>query len=128
MQKKDISESEWTVMEVLWESAPKTAGEVIKVLKPTKNWADNTVRTLLSRLVDKRALTTDQNESGVRTFLPAVSREECVDAESESFMDRIFSGAAQPLLMHFAKKSNLSAEEVKELKALLDQSIEKETK
>ena len=122
--KADISESEWAVMEVLWESAPQTAGEVTRTLRPTKNWADNTVRTLLSRLVDKGVLNTGKNCSGIRTFSPAISREACVEAESDSFLERIYSGAAQPLLLHFARKSKLSAEEVKELKELLDQSVD----
>ena len=119
----DIAESEWSVMEVLWESAPQTASEVTKALRPTTNWAENTVRTLLTRLVEKGALKTAENASGTRTFLPAVKREACVRAESESFMQRIFGGAAKPLLVHFAQNSKLTAEEVKELKKLLDQNL-----
>jgi BlaI family transcriptional regulator, penicillinase repressor len=119
----DISESEWSIMEVLWESSPKTASEVTKALRASTNWAENTVRTLLMRLVEKGALKTAENASGTRTFLPAVKREACVRAESESFMQRIFGGAAKPLLVHFAQNSKLTAEEVKELKKLLDQSL-----
>ena len=110
-------------MEALWESSPQTASEVTKALRPTMNWAENTVRTLLTRLVEKGALKTAENASGTRTFLPAVKREACVRAESESFMQRIFGGAAKPLLVHFAQNSKLTAEEVKELKKLLDQSL-----
>lgn len=119
----DIAESEWSVMEVLWESSPQTASEVTKALRPAMNWAENTVRTLLTRLVEKGALKTAENASGTRTFLPAVKRDACVRAESESFMQRIFGGAAKPLLVHFAQNSKLTAEEVKELKKLLDQNL-----
>ena len=125
MPAPDISESEWSVMEALWEQAPQTATEVTRTLKPTMNWADNTVRTLLTRLVDKGALKTAENESGTRTFLPAVKREACVRAESDSFLQRIFGGAAKPLLVHFAQNSKLTPEEVQELKKLLDQSLTK---
>lgn len=118
-----ISESEWTVMEALWESSPQTAGEVTRVLRPTTNWAENTVRTMLARLVDKGALETGQNDSGTRTFSPALSRESCVKAEGDSFMQRIFRGSAKPLLVHFAQESKFSAEEVDELKRLLDESV-----
>lgn len=119
----DISDSEWAIMEALWESSPQTASEVTKTLRPTTNWAENTVRTLLTRLVEKGALKTGENASGTRTFLPAVKREACVRAESESFMQRIFGGAAKPLLVHFAQNSKLTAEEIKELKKLLDQQL-----
>lgn len=125
MPTPDISESEWSVMEALWERAPQTASEVTKVLRPTMSWAENTVRTLLTRLVDKGALKTAENDSGTRTFAPAVKREACVRAESDSFLQRIFGGAAKPLLVHFAQTSKLTPEEVQELKRLLDQSLTK---
>ena len=119
----DISESEWNLMEALWESSPHTASELTKTLRPTMNWAENTVRTLLTRLIDKGAVKTSENDSGTRTYLPAVKREACVRAEGESFMQRIFGGAAKPLLVHFAQNSKLNAEEVRELKKILDQSL-----
>jgi BlaI family penicillinase repressor len=119
----DISESEWTLMEALWESSPQTASELTKTLRASTNWAENTVRTLLTRLVEKGALKTAENASGTRTFIPAVKREACVRAESQSFLDRIFGGAAKPLLVHFAQNSKLTAEEIKELKKLLDQQL-----
>lgn len=110
-------------MTALWESSPQTASEVTKTLRPTMNWAENTVRTLLTRLVEKGALKTAENASGTRTFIPAVKREACVRAESQSFLDRIFGGAAKPLLVHFAENSKLTAEEVEELKKLLDRQL-----
>jgi BlaI family penicillinase repressor len=119
----DISESEWSLMEALWESSPQTASELTKTLRPSMNWAENTVRTLLTRLIDKGAIKTGENSSGTRTYLPAVKREACVRAEGESFMQRIFGGAAKPLLVHFAQNSKLTAEEVRELKKILDQSL-----
>ena len=119
----DISESEWSLMEALWESSPQTASELTKTLRPTMNWAENTVRTLLTRLIDKGAIKTGENSSGTRTYLPAVKREACVRAEGESFMQRMFGGAAKPLLVHFAQNSKLTAEEVKELKKILDQNL-----
>ncbi len=123
MPAPDISDSEWNLMEALWESSPQTASEVTKTLRPTTNWAENTVRTLLTRLVDKGALKTSENASGTRTYLPAVKREACVRAEGESFMQRMFGGAAKPLLVHFAQNSKLTAAEVNELKQILDQSL-----
>ena len=119
----DVSESEWIIMEALWNSAPQTASEVTKTVRDATNWAENTVRTLLTRLVEKGALRTAENAIGTRTYLPAVKREACVRAESQSFLDRVFGGAAKPLLVHFAQNSKLSPEEVKELKKLLDQQL-----
>jgi BlaI family penicillinase repressor len=120
-----ISESEWIVMEALWEASPQTASELARALRPATQWADNTVRTLLTRLVEKGALATDENTSRTRTFTPAVTRETCVRAESQSFLDRVFGGAAKPLLVHFAQNTKLTPGEVSELKKLLDRQLDR---
>ena len=120
----NISESEWTVMEVLWESSPRSASDVAKTLKKETSWAENTVRTLLTRLVEKGALKVDDEAGSPKLYSPAVKREACVKAESQSFLERIFQGAAKPLLVHFAKNARLTPDEVRELKRILDQSTE----
>ncbi|MEQ1839852.1 MAG: BlaI/MecI/CopY family transcriptional regulator [Verrucomicrobiales bacterium] len=124
MESPSISEAEWIVMEALWERAPQTASEVARTLKPTTGWAVNTVRTMLTRLVEKDALRSEENASGVREFSPLCSRDAIVQAESRTFLDRVFKGAAQPLLVHFASNSNLTPEEVRQLKKLLDKTLE----
>ena len=125
MSTPSIAESEWFVMEVLWDASPQTASEVAKVLSQRKGWAENTVRTLLTRLVEKGAVEIVEKAGSPRLFAPAVKREAFVKAESETFLERIFQGAAKPLLVHFASNARLTPEEVRELKSLLDQSIEK---
>ena len=110
-------------MEVLWKRSPLTASEVAKALPRSTKWALNTVRTLLTRLVDKGALFSQKNAEGVRDFTPAVQREACVREESRDFLDRVFRGAAKPLLLHFASHSKLTPDEVREIKRLLDESL-----
>ena len=123
-----LPESEWSVMEVLWDSFPQSASAVAKTLQKRRGWAENTVRTLLTRLVEKGILKTVEPKGMPRLYAPAVQRETFVNAESESFLDRIFQGAAKPLLVHFASNARLTPEEVKELKQLLDQSIKNKPK
>jgi len=124
MKTPNISESEWTVMEVLWESSPQTASAVASAVQESTGWAQNTVRTLITRLVEKGALEIVDPEMQPRAFRPAVKRELCVQAESASFIDRIFRGASNPLLVHFAQNAQLTAEEARELKKLLDEAIQ----
>ncbi len=125
MNPPNISESEWTVMEALWKRSPQTASEVAKALRKPTGWAVNTVRTLLTRLLEKGAVAAEENSSGIRAFTPAVERELCVRAESEAFLHRVFRGATQSLFVHFAENSKLTPQEVRELKRLFDKSLEK---
>ncbi len=113
-----ISEAEWEVMEVLWQRSPQTAAEVCAALHPATQWKSTTVRTLLSRLLAKDILR--HTVDGKRFLYSAArSREECVEAASQSFLERIFGGAVQPLLLHFASRTRLSKGDAEKLRQLL---------
>lgn len=113
-----ISDAEWEVMQVLWESAPRCAAEVAEALAPRRDWSDRTVKTLLGRLLKKGAL--EAEADGKRyLYRPRVEREECVRAEGQSFLRRVFGGEASPLLAHFVEEAELSGEEIDALRTLL---------
>ena len=114
-----ISDAEWEVMKVLWESSPRTASEVIEAVCEPMQWHPKTVKTLLSRLVKKGALR--YREEGNRyLYRPAFPRELYVAEESRSFVDRVFGGDATPMLVHFVEKMELSDDDLNELRAVLD--------
>jgi BlaI family penicillinase repressor len=114
-----ISDAEWEVMKVLWAKAPCTANEVIEALEDQTDWKPKTVRTLLNRLAQKQAISYSQ-ENRVYAYFPLVSEDECVKSETESFLKRIYGGAFKPLLVNFLKDDQLSPEDIKELKNILD--------
>src|SRR5262249_56042437 len=92
-----ISDSEWDVMEPIWEAGACTAADVIKRLRETHDWNHSTIRTLLARLVEKGALAYDVD--GTRyIYRAAVTRERCVRQEGRSFVDKVFPGHVGPLL------------------------------
>jgi BlaI family penicillinase repressor len=114
-----VSEAEWLVMEVLWRAArPLTALEVVQGLSGRKPWQDQTIRTMLRRLIRKKAV---RYKAGGKTYLysAAVSRAQCVRGESRSFLQRVFGGAVQPLLVQLMQESRLSPGEIAELKRIL---------
>jgi len=115
-----ISEAEWDVMEVLWRRNPLTALEVVQELAASKAWKDQTIRTMLGRLVRKKALTF-RADGKVYYYRPAVAREQCVREESQSFLERVFEGATGSLLVHFAKNKPLTQQELAELETILRQ-------
>lgn len=115
-----ISESEWLVMSRVWAEAPVAAADIVAALSQRTGWHPRTIRTLLDRLVKKRALKTTLD--GKRyLYEPLMSMEECVRRESRSFLDRVFGGEPAPMLLHLVRESKLSASEIKELKRLLSE-------
>jgi BlaI family penicillinase repressor len=120
MSSPRISDAEWEVMEILWESSPRTAQEVVAALAAHQDWKDQTIRTMLARLVKKEALTF-RAEGKTYFYKPAVSRDQCVRGESRSFLRRVFRGATAPLLVELVKESRLKPEEIAELKRILNE-------
>lgn len=109
-------------METLWDDSPLTALDVAERVNRTqkKPMAIQTVKTLLARLVKKGAVT--HRQQGNRyLYAPTNAREDYVAAESESFLQRIFRGAAAPMLAHLVNRSDLTPEEIADLRKLLDE-------
>jgi BlaI family penicillinase repressor len=114
-----ISDSEWNVMKIVWESGPLTAGQIVQAMEGQTDWHPRTIKTLLSRLVKKGAVAME--EDGKRYLYRAkVTREACRRYEARSFLSRVFDGAVAPALVHFLKQSDLSREELEELKKILE--------
>lgn len=115
-----ISEAEWAVMEVVWEQEPVAAQDVAARLGPGRDWSPRTVKTLLARLVKKGVLGFEEEGRRYR-YHALLSRAACVREEGRSFARRVFGGRTSPLLAHFVREGELSAEEIAELRRLLDE-------
>jgi BlaI family penicillinase repressor len=116
-----ITETEWEIMRVIWAKHPVTASEVIDQLSTSgSSWHPKTTRTLLSRLVKKKALRY-KAEGRSYVYEPLITEEQCIASASESFLDRVFGGSLKPMLAFFLRQQKLSREELKELSDLLEQ-------
>jgi predicted transcriptional regulator len=117
-QPERISEAEHAVMEALWQKAPQTASEVCEQVCQERDWSLATVKTLLSRLVIKQAVTT-QPDGKRFLYTPRLGREAYVGTESRRLVDRLFGGRAAPLFAHLAETQALTDEDITEIEALL---------
>jgi len=117
--KLKISQSELDVMNVLWRESPLGSAEVVKRLETKKDWSSRTIKTLLSRLVDKGALTTEP-EGRRFLYTPAISRDEYAGPATRNFAARLFGGRAAPLVAHLAEGDGLSDSDIAEIEALLE--------
>lgn len=119
-----ISDAEWEVMKVLWTKSPMSASEVIEALAGVNDWSPKTIRTLLTRLVQKEVITFDSH-SKPYVYSPLVTEEETTRAETESFLKRLYGSVAlKPMLVNFLKHEKLSKEDIEELKSILDERKE----
>ena len=115
-----ISEAEWEVMKIVWADSPRTSNQIIEALESTKDWKPKTIKTLISRLVSKNALGFTE-EGRKYLYYPLVNENEGVCAENQTFLSKVYNGAIKNMLVSFIKESDLSKDDIEDLKRILDE-------
>src|ERR1700759_1755554 len=113
-----ISAAESLVMEAVWRRSPLAAEDVAAEVAGPQGWTEATVKTLINRLLKKKALGAERDG---RRFLyrPLGARAEWVRAESQGLLDRLFDGRLAPMVSHLSQAKALSAEDIADLKKLI---------
>jgi len=122
------SESEWLIMEVLWESkTPLTSMEVLNRLKGKSNMTLRMVRVLMSRLSGKGLLgfNIDEKDARVYHYYTIKTKEECLNEKSRRFVNSYFSGNRTNAVAALLQGVTLSDEQIKELEEILEKSKER---
>lgn len=118
-----LSNSEWRIMENLWEQAPKTATQLIKAMELETGWAKSTTKTLLKRMEQKGCIAYREGEKA-REYYPLLKREEVVESETSSFINRIYNGSLGLLVNTLVKKQDIPEEEMEELYRIIREARE----
>lgn len=119
------SESEWLIMEVLWESeTPLTSMEVLNRLKGKSDMTLRMVRVLLNRLSGKGLLgfTIDENDARVYHYHTIKTKEECLNEKSRRFVNSYFSGSRTNAVATLLRGITLTDEQINELENILEKS------
>lgn len=117
--KQNISESELEVMKILWQKQEATSGEIIEELKDKSDWKPKTIQTLITRLVSKEVVQVDKSNKKSYIYSTTVSEDEYKDDASKSFLEKLYSGSINKMVLSFVKSKKLSKSEIEELKEML---------
>ena len=115
-----ISDSEWEIMKIIWNNPNCTAQEIIEKLKDNQKWKPKTVKTLISRLIEKNIIGYEQSGREYK-YYSLINEEECRTTENKSFLNRVYNGSLKSLLLNFIEEENLSKDDIEELKAILNE-------
>lgn len=113
-----ISDAEMQLLQLLWREAPLGATDIADRLPPDRQWSLTTVKTLLSRLVAKGALTTEQ-EGRRFLYCPAVAQDEVAGRQANSLIEQLFGGRVSPLVAQLAEQRDIDPVDLDELEALI---------
>lgn len=119
-----ISESEWEIMKVIWRENPITAEQIMSLLPKEYGWSDQTIRTFINRLLKKKVIGFEKTGRSYN-YYPLLSEEECVWAESQSFIKRVFGGVSNMLVANFIEEVDLSQNEIEKLQKILEEKHKK---
>lgn len=117
----NLSDSEWKLMNRLWDQSPRTIMELTAALHPETGWSKNTVITMLSRLEAKGAVRYEEGSRAKRYF-PAVAREDVALAETESFLSKVYGGSFGLMMSAMVESRRLTEADIAELSAILDKA------
>ena len=120
-----VSPSEWKIMAVVWDKSPLSANEIVDALAGVEDWNHRTVKTLINRLVNKKVLGFEARGK-TYFYFPQVAREACVEQESRSFLGRVFGGRPRNMLAYLVERTEMSGDEISELKKMLDEKQSRE--
>ena len=123
MKKIGLSETEWKLMDELWEEPPKTITQLTRALEEDTGWGKNVIITMLKRLEAKGAVRHEEGERA-KQFYPAVSREDTALEETRGFLNRVYNGSLGLMVDAMVNSRSLSDREIEELKGILKKAEE----
>jgi predicted transcriptional regulator len=98
-----VTEAESAVLDALWRCGPLPPARLIEEVKRVRPWGEATIKTLLGRLMQKKAVLSAR-EDGRLLYRPQIDRSAYVDAEIQALADRLFGGDRGALAAWLAKQ------------------------
>ena len=112
-----ITDSEAEVMRILWEAGDDLPMvDIRKALEEKSKWETSTIKTLLRRLCEKGVVLSTKKE--VFYYKPLVSEKEYNEYNTQSLIDRLFSGSAKNLVASLLGSKKLDGNDIEELRTL----------
>jgi predicted transcriptional regulator len=112
-----LTEQELEIMKIVWERESSTVRDVYEKLLERRKVAYTTVMTMMKILEQKKYLKRTQADRAY-VYRPAQPKRLVVGAMVRDFINRVFNGATEPLLVHLVEEHDLSPEELEEIARL----------
>ncbi len=111
---KNLTPTEWHLMECLWDRAPRTGREAVEYMARAQGWSRSTTLTLLRRMSAKGFIACFE-ENGVNVYTPLIARSDAAVRETDSFLSRVYRGSVSTLLSAVTQRQSLTKAEIDEL-------------
>lgn len=119
MSEMQLGAVEARFADIIWGREPASSTEIVKLAEKELGWKKSTTYTVLKRLCEKGIF---KNEEGKVSSV--ISKSEFYALQSERFVEETFSGSLPAFLAAFTKRKALSADEIEEIRRLIDEHAE----
>jgi BlaI family transcriptional regulator, penicillinase repressor len=113
-----LSQNEWKIMNALWKGSPATAREIIEQIPGNVGWAYTTVKTMLSRLVAKEAVS-EHKRGNTSLYEPLIARDNAHKNAFTDLFDKVLDSGIAPLMHYLIEEKKISKKEREELIRML---------
>lgn len=120
---KNLTPTEWHLMECLWDRSPRTGREAAEYMAVSQGWSRSTTLTLLRRMTAKGFIDCHE-ENGINVYAPLLDRTDAAVRETESFLSRVYRGSVSTLLSAVTQRQSLTKAEIDELYDIIRQAEE----
>ena len=115
-----LTPQELAIMKVVWRTDEATVRDVYEALQETRPVAYTTVMTMMRILQETGYLTKATNDRA-HVYRPAKPSQQVIGGMVRDFLDRVFDGASDALLVHLARDNKLTAKQRRIVRQLLDE-------
>ena len=105
-----LSSGEVSIMQIIWKKGSATSFEILDEVKLRDNISEISVRTLLARLVKKKAITVSDKNGKTYTYKPLFNRQNYIKMETDWFLTNIYENDVFLYMKHLVKEKRLSKE------------------
>ena len=119
-----VTNSEWYLMECLWEESPRSLMQIVPLLSELVGWSKSTCATMVRRMAEKGLIGYEEHGK-TKYFYPKVKKEDVVVQETRDFLKRIYDGSIGMMMSALLRQNDLSKEDIRELREILEAAEDK---
>lgn len=113
-----VTNSEWYVMNCLWEKSHLSLMQLVPLLKESAGWSKSTSATMVRRMTEKDLIGYEENGK-TKYFFPKVKKQDVVVQETRDFLQRIYDGSVGMMMSALVRQNDLSQEDILDLQEIL---------
>ncbi len=113
-----VTNSEWYLMNCLWQESPRSLMQLVPILKEQMGWSKSTCATMVRRMTEKNLIGYEERGKA-KYFFPKVKKEDVVVQETRDFLQRIYDGSIGMMMSALVRQNDLSKDDIHELQEIL---------